>query len=48
MAKPTQLQATLNVVPANTWYSAPSGGLTFVNRRTGDYLGLAEDHALPF
>src|SRR5258707_6707116 len=43
-----QLQATLNVVPAYTWYAAPSGGLTFVNRRTADYLGLPEDHSLRF
>jgi hypothetical protein len=28
-----QLQATLNVIPAHTWYAAPSGGLTFVNKR---------------
>jgi PAS domain S-box-containing protein len=34
-----QLQATLNVIPAYTWYAAPSGGLTFVNKRTADYLG---------
>src|SRR5216683_7558010 len=43
-----QLQATLNVIPAYTWYAAPSGGLTFVNRRTADYLGLPEDHSLRF
>jgi PAS domain S-box-containing protein len=24
-----QLQATLNVIPAHTWYAAPSGSLTF-------------------
>jgi PAS domain-containing protein len=47
-ANPAQLQATLNVVPAYTWYAAPSGGLTFVNRRTADYLGLPEDHPLRF
>jgi hypothetical protein len=35
-----QLQATLNVIPAHTWYAAPSGVLTFVNKRTADYLGL--------
>jgi PAS domain-containing protein len=39
-----QLQATLNVIPAYTWYAAPSGGLTFVNKRTADYLGLPKDH----
>jgi PAS domain S-box-containing protein len=43
-----QLQATLNVIPAYTWYAAPSGGLTFVNKRTADYLGLPKDHSLRF
>jgi PAS domain-containing protein len=43
-----QLQATLNVIPAHTWYAAPSGGLTFVNKRTADYLGLPKDHPLRF
>ena len=43
-----QLQATLNVIPAYTWYAAPSGALTFVNKRTADYLGLPEDHPLRF
>src|ERR1700677_1591159 len=42
----THLQATLNVLPAHTWYAAPSGGLTFVNKRTADYLGLPKDHPL--
>ena len=42
-----QLQATLNVMPAHTWYAAPSGALTFVNKRTADYLGLPKDHPLP-
>src|SRR3984893_1794972 len=41
-----QLQATLNVIPAYTWYALPSGALTFVNERTGDYLGLPKDHPL--
>src|SRR5713101_7080335 len=41
-----QLQATLNVIPAYAWYAAPSGGLTFVNQRTANYLGLASDHPL--
>ena len=41
-----QLQAILNVVPTYTWYAAPSGALTFVNKRTGDYLGLPKDHPL--
>ena len=43
-----QLQTTLNVIPAFTWYAAPSGGLTFVNKRTADYLGLPKDHPLRF
>jgi PAS domain S-box-containing protein len=41
-----QLQATLNVIPAYTWYAAPSGALTFVNERCADYLGLPSDHPL--
>ena len=43
-----QLQATLNIIPAYTWYTAPSGALTFVNRRCADYLGLPSDHPLRF
>jgi PAS domain S-box-containing protein len=43
-----QLQATLNVIPAYTWYAVPSGALTFVNERSGDYLGLPKDHPLRF
>jgi len=43
-----QLQATLNVIPAYTWYAAPSGVLTFVNERCADYLGLPQDHPLRF
>ncbi len=43
-----QVQAILNVIPAYTWYAAPSGGLTFVNKRTADYLGLPKDHPLRF
>src|SRR5208282_3896312 len=35
-------------IPAHTWYAAPSGGLTFVNKRTADYLGLPKDHPLRF
>jgi len=41
-----QLQFTLNVIPAFTWYAAPSGALTFVNQRCADYLGLPKDHPL--
>jgi PAS domain S-box-containing protein len=43
-----QLQATLNVIPAYAWCAAPSGGLTFVNNRTADYLGFPKDHPLRF
>src|SRR6266536_6098955 len=43
-----QLHAILNVIPAYTWYAAPSGGVTFVNERTADYLGLPKDHPLRF
>jgi PAS domain S-box-containing protein len=43
-----QLQSTLNVIPAYTWYALPSGGLTFVNERNADYLGLPKDHPLRF
>ena len=42
------LRATLNMIPAYTWYAMPSGGLTFVNARTADYLGLPDDHPLRF
>ena len=44
----TQLRATLNLVPAHTWYATPSGGLTFVSERSADYLGLSKDHPLRF
>jgi formate hydrogenlyase transcriptional activator len=41
-----QLQATLNVIPAYTWYAVPSGALIFVNERSADYLGIPKDHPL--
>jgi PAS domain S-box-containing protein len=41
-----RLQATLNVIPANTWYAAPSGALTFVNTKGADFAGLPADHPL--
>jgi PAS domain S-box-containing protein len=41
-----QLRTTLNIVPAYTWYAAPSGALMFVNERGADWLGLAPDHPL--
>jgi formate hydrogenlyase transcriptional activator len=43
-----QLQATLNMIPAFTWYAAPSGALLFVNSRNADYGGLPTDHPLRF
>ena len=41
-----QLRATLDVIPAYTWYASPSGALTFANKRLADYLGLPKDHPL--
>jgi PAS domain S-box-containing protein len=41
-----QLQATLNMIPAYTWYATPSGGLIFVNERNAEYGGLPIDHPL--
>src|SRR6266853_1091058 len=46
MVDTTQLQATLDKIPAYTWYANPTGGLTFVNTRCADYLGLPSDHPL--
>ena len=43
---PQLLQASLNLVPAHTWYANASGALTFLNHRGSDYLGLPEDHPL--
>jgi PAS domain S-box-containing protein len=43
-----QLQATLDMIPAFTWYAAPSGALLFVNSRNADYGGLPTDHPLRF
>jgi PAS domain S-box-containing protein len=48
LTNPAQLHATLNVIPAYTWYAASSGGLAFVNKRTADYLGLPKDNPLRF
>jgi formate hydrogenlyase transcriptional activator len=41
-----QLRATLNLIPAYIWCATPSGGLTFINGRSADYLDLPEDHPL--
>jgi PAS domain S-box-containing protein len=41
-----RLQATLTVIPANVWYAAPTGALTFVNKRIADYLDLPTNHPL--
>jgi PAS domain S-box-containing protein len=43
-----ELRATLNLVPAYSWYANPSGALTFVNERLSKYLGLPDDHPLRF
>ena len=43
-----QLQLALNLIPAHTWYAAPSGALTFLNERGSDYVGLPPDHPLRF
>ena len=43
-----QLRATLNMIPAYTWYATPSGGLIFVNERNADYLGSPSDHPLRY
>src|SRR3954453_22125847 len=43
-----QVQAILNVLPAYTWYASSSGALTFVNKRTANYLGVTKDHPLRF
>src|SRR6476659_5463814 len=43
-----QLRATLNMIPAYTWYATQSGGLIFVNERAADYGGLPSDHPLRY
>src|SRR3989441_519591 len=43
-----QLRATLDKIPAYTWYANPTRGLSFVNTRCADYLGLPPDHPLRF
>jgi signal transduction histidine kinase len=43
-----QLQATLNVIPIQAWYAAPSGTLIFVNEATAAYLRLPRFHHLRF
>src|SRR6267142_1614903 len=47
-SREAQLRATLNMIPAYTWYATPSGGLIFVNERNADYGGLPSDHPLRF
>src|SRR6266571_3008914 len=43
-----ELQTALNLIPAFAWYCNASGGLTFLNERGSDYLGLPKDHPLRF
>ena len=41
-----ELPDALNLIPAFAWYCNASGGLTFLNERGSDYLGLPKDHPL--
>src|SRR6266511_2657483 len=41
-----ELQTALNLIPAFAWYCNAYGGLTFLNERGSDYLGLPKDHPL--
>src|SRR6266853_1518109 len=41
-----ELQTALNLIPAFAWYCNASGGLTFLNERGSDYLGLPKDHPI--
>src|SRR6266581_4551644 len=43
-----ELQTALNLIPAFAWCCNASGGLTFLNKRGSDYLGLPKDHPLRF
>ena len=43
-----QLQATLNVLPIQAWYTRASGACSFVNETAANYLGLSQDHPLRF
>src|SRR6266567_4627955 len=43
-----ELQTALNLLHAFAWYCNASGGLTFLNERGSDYLGLPKDHPLRF
>src|SRR5258705_246710 len=43
-----QLRATLNMIPAYTWYAATSGAVLSINTGSADYLGLPKDHPLRF
>jgi PAS domain S-box-containing protein len=38
------LQATLNMIPAYTWYANPAGALIFSNERLADFHCLPNDH----
>src|SRR5712664_1931134 len=41
-----ELQTALNLIPAFAWCCNASGGLTFLNERGSNYLGLPKDHPL--
>src|SRR5258707_8167835 len=41
-----EIQTALNLIPAFAWCCNPSGGLSFLNERGADYLGLPKDHPI--
>jgi PAS domain S-box-containing protein len=41
-----QFRAALDRIPAHVWCAAPTGGLTFINAVSGQYLQLLDDHPL--
>src|SRR5882672_6158562 len=41
------LQTALNLIPAFAWCCNVSGGLTFLNERGSDHLGIPQDHPIP-
>src|SRR2546423_4265893 len=41
-----ELKAAFDLIPVHVWYANPSGGLTFVNKRSAEYRGLSNDHPL--
>jgi formate hydrogenlyase transcriptional activator len=41
-----QLQATLEKMPTHAWYASSTGGLTYLNSRSADYVALPIEHPL--